>query len=139
MTAHAGVCTRLNAIADSFLPDRAQGLTLSAVSTSSLERAIAGALRATITDHGPITAEHIGSAVKRIAGNLQNAELGRLAAADLGRRRAASMTKRQMRDFAEGGSAGGRSAWAGLSPAERSAEMKRRAAKRRHSGRPPAL
>lgn len=40
-----------------------------------LERAIAGALRATIRDHGPITPEHIGSAVKRIVGNLRNAHL----------------------------------------------------------------
>jgi len=38
-----------------------------------IERAIAGALRATIHDHGPITVEHIGSAVKRIVGNLANA------------------------------------------------------------------
>jgi len=34
----------------------------------ALERAIAGALRAAIKDHGPITPEHIGSAVKRILG-----------------------------------------------------------------------
>jgi hypothetical protein len=42
---------------------------------SRLERAIAGALRAAIHDHGPITAEWIGSAVKRIVGNLRNAGL----------------------------------------------------------------
>jgi hypothetical protein len=33
--------------------------------SSSLERAIAGALRAAIHDQGPITADKIGSAVKR--------------------------------------------------------------------------
>jgi hypothetical protein len=38
-----------------------------------LERAIAGALRGAIHDHGPITAKEIGSATKRIAGNLKNA------------------------------------------------------------------
>ncbi len=40
------------------------------------ERAIAGALRATIHDHGPITPERIGSAAKRVAGNLRNAAPG---------------------------------------------------------------
>lgn len=39
----------------------------------ALERAIAGALRSAIRDHGPITPEHIGSATKRVLGNLQNA------------------------------------------------------------------
>jgi hypothetical protein len=39
-----------------------------------VERAIAGALRATIHDHGPVTPEAIGSAVKRIMGNLRNRE-----------------------------------------------------------------
>lgn len=37
-----------------------------------LERAIAGALRSAIHDHGPITPEWIGSAVKRIVGQLRN-------------------------------------------------------------------
>jgi hypothetical protein len=36
------------------------------------ERAIVGALRSAIEAHGPITAEHIGSAAKRILGNLKN-------------------------------------------------------------------
>jgi hypothetical protein len=36
-----------------------------------VERAIAGALRAAIHDHGPVTPEAIGSAVKRIMGNLR--------------------------------------------------------------------
>jgi hypothetical protein len=39
---------------------------------SGLERAIAGALRATIHDHGPITSDKIGSAVKRVIGSLAN-------------------------------------------------------------------
>ena len=52
----------------------------------SLERAIAGALKAAIRDHGPITADKIGSAAKRIAGNLKNARLdGRDVAAGCGR------------------------------------------------------
>lgn len=38
----------------------------------SLLRAIVGALRAAINDHAPITPEHIGSAAKRILGNLVN-------------------------------------------------------------------
>jgi hypothetical protein len=99
---------------------------------SSLERAIAGALRATIHDHGPITAANLTSAVKRIAGNLRNADLGQLAAADLARKRweGTSEAERQQM-MAAAGSKGGRSAWAELTPAERSAEMKRRAAKRR--------
>ena len=42
--------------------------------SSSLERAIAGALRATIHDHGPITSDKIGSAVKRVIGNLANVD-----------------------------------------------------------------
>ncbi len=40
---------------------------------ASLERAIAGALRSTIHDHGPITLALVTSAVKRIVGNLANA------------------------------------------------------------------
>jgi hypothetical protein len=36
------------------------------------ERAIVGALRSAINDHGPITPETIGSAAKRIVGNLRN-------------------------------------------------------------------
>ncbi len=113
------------------LPDGAHSLTLALMSTSSLERAIAGALRAAIKDHGPIDAAGIGSAVKRIVGNLQNAQLGELAAADMGRRRWAGTTEEERRDaMAPIVSSGGRAAWAKLSPEERSAEMKRRAAKR---------
>jgi hypothetical protein len=46
----------------------------------SLERAIAGALRAAIHDHGPITADKIGSAAKRVAGNLKNVRVDGLGA-----------------------------------------------------------
>lgn len=42
------------------------------VSRPDIERAISGALRSAIRAHGPITPEHIGSAAKRIAGNLAN-------------------------------------------------------------------
>jgi transcriptional regulator with XRE-family HTH domain len=38
-----------------------------------LERAIVGALRSAINDHGPITADLIPSAAKRIVGNVVNA------------------------------------------------------------------
>lgn len=38
-----------------------------------LERAVAGALRSAIHDHGAITADKVGSAVKRVVGNLKNA------------------------------------------------------------------
>ena len=39
----------------------------------NIERAVVGALRHAIRDHGPITPEQIGSAAKRIVGNLKNA------------------------------------------------------------------
>ena len=42
-------------------------------SSDPQERAITGALRAAIRDHGPITPEHVGSAAKRVLGNLRNA------------------------------------------------------------------
>lgn len=46
---------------------------MSAIATDqALEGAIAGALRAAIHDHGPITLDRIGSAVKRVTGNLKN-------------------------------------------------------------------
>ena len=38
----------------------------------SVERAVAGALRAAIEDHGPITVDGIGSAVKRVVGSLRS-------------------------------------------------------------------
>lgn len=38
------------------------------IDTSRLERAISGALRAAIRDHGPIGPESIGSAAKRVIG-----------------------------------------------------------------------
>jgi hypothetical protein len=100
----------------------------------SLERAITGALRSAIRAHGPITPEHIGSAVKRIVGQLANAKLDGLARA-LGRRRwhgvsSADAHKIRSKGGRKGGQKGGRTAWAGVSKAERSAEMKRRAAVR---------
>jgi hypothetical protein len=39
----------------------------------ALERAVIGALRSAIHHHGPITMEWIGSAAKRVVGNLTNA------------------------------------------------------------------
>jgi hypothetical protein len=44
------------------------------VDRAAAERAITGALRSTINDHGPITHPVIGSATKRILGALQNIE-----------------------------------------------------------------
>jgi hypothetical protein len=38
----------------------------------AIERAITGALRAAVHDHGPIEADKIGRAVKRVVGNLRN-------------------------------------------------------------------
>lgn len=43
------------------------------VSREVLERAINGALRAAINDHGPITADRLNSAAKRVIGALANA------------------------------------------------------------------
>lgn len=39
----------------------------------SLFRSVVGSLRAAIHDHGPITLDRIGSAAKRVVGNLRNA------------------------------------------------------------------
>jgi len=39
---------------------------------SPIERAVVGALRSAIKDHGPITPQHIDSASKRVLGNLRN-------------------------------------------------------------------
>lgn len=93
----------------------------------SLERAIAGALRATIRDHGPITAERIGSAAKRVAGNLKNARLDGIAAA-LGRRGGLA-AKKAGANFAKLGGKGGR-AGRGV-PKPRSPEAQRRMLARR--------
>lgn len=92
----------------------------------SLERAIAGALRAAIKAHGPITAEHIGSATKRIVGNLRNARLEGLAAA-LGRR--GGLARAKAPDFARAQAAGGRAGKGKKKP--RSEEAKRRMLARR--------
>jgi hypothetical protein len=40
-----------------------------------LERAVAGGLRSAIHAHGPITPEWIGSAVKRVIGNLRTVDV----------------------------------------------------------------
>lgn len=90
-----------------------------------LERAILGALRAAIHDHGPITLDTMSSAAKRIVGNLANA--GGVGAAAMGRRRWRGTTAEEREAVA---SSGGRAAWEGLSPEERSAEMRRRAKRR---------
>jgi hypothetical protein len=92
----------------------------------SLERAIAGALRAAIKAHGPITPEHIGSATKRIVGNLRNARLDGLASA-LGRR--GGLARAKAPDFAEAQAAGGRAGRGVKKP--RSEEAKRRMLARR--------
>jgi hypothetical protein len=39
----------------------------------AIERAVLGALRSAINDHGPITADKLTSATKRVVGNLVNA------------------------------------------------------------------
>lgn len=97
-----------------------------ATEDDSLERAIIGALRAAIRDHGPITPEWIGSAAKRILGQLGNAKASGLAAA-LGRRRWAGVSEEDRREH-QASAAG--SYWANMTAKQRSAEMKRRAAKR---------
>lgn len=93
----------------------------------SLERAIAGALRAAINDHGPITVDKIGSAAKRVAGNLRNARLAGLAVA-LGRRGGLAR-KESGANFERMGRKGGR-AGRGV-PKPRSEEARRRMLARR--------
>ncbi len=43
------------------------------ISREAAERAVLGALRASINDHGPITPDKLSSATKRVLGNLVNA------------------------------------------------------------------
>lgn len=43
------------------------------ISREAVERAVLGALRSCIKDHGPITPEMLTSATKRVVGNLANA------------------------------------------------------------------
>jgi hypothetical protein len=88
----------------------------------SLERAIAGALRAAIKDHGPITADKIGSAVKRIMGNLPNAKASGLAAA-LGRRRWSGLSAEEQRAQH---SSMAKSMWANMTAEERAAFLRKR-------------
>ena len=107
---------------------------------AALERAVTGAIRSAIHDHGPINVTQIGSAVKRVVGNLRNARgIDRIAAAAMGRKRWASVSAEEhSRLAARAGRRGGRAAWGKLSAAQRSAEMKRRAAKRKRRSKPPA-
>jgi hypothetical protein len=88
----------------------------------SLERAIAGALRAAIRDHGPITADKIGSAAKRVLGNLKNARIDGLAR-EMARRRWDGVSAEER---SEHQAAAARAGWADLSAEERSREMSRR-------------
>ena len=90
----------------------------------SLERIVAGALRAAIHDHGPITLQTLGSAAKRIVGQLG----GAVGPAAMARRRWADTTAEERSEVT---AKGGRTAWASMTPEERSEEMRRRAAKRR--------
>lgn len=108
-----------------------------------LERAIAGALRSQIKDHGPITPEWIGSAVKRIMGQLKNANASGLASALAQKRwRATSPDERRAiaaevassrwdgvskTAHAKVASSGGKKAWAGKTAEEISEIMKERA------------
>jgi len=105
-----------------------------------LDRAITSALRDAIHEHGPITPDRIGSAVKRILGNLKNAGVSLAAAgAALVRHRWAGTTKEERRAATAGiVSKGGRAAWAGMSAEARSEEMKRRAALRKKRKRTAA-
>lgn len=100
-------------------------LAIMAKDDPSLERVIVGALRAAIRDHGPITPETIGSAAKRIAGNLVNAKAGALARG-LGRKRFSGMSDKEV---SEHQAAAASSYWAGMTKKQRSAEWKRRAEK----------
>jgi len=98
----------------------------------SLLRAIVGALRAAIHDHGPIGPQQVGSAAKRILGNLVNARPGGLERA-FGRRRWDGVSAEERANYL-GGLA--RARWASMTPEERSAEMRRRATKRQPTKRP---
>ena len=96
----------------------------------SLERAIVGALRSMYHAHGPITPEWFGSAAKRIAKQLANAKLDGLARV-MGRRRWEGVSAEERTRIAtKGGAKGGKTAWAGISKAERSKLLKARLNKR---------
>jgi hypothetical protein len=58
--------------AESLLADRDMRVAFGQSSPESLERLIGGALRSAIHDHGPITLQRIGSATKRVLGQLRN-------------------------------------------------------------------
>ncbi len=91
---------------------------------ADIERIVVGALRAAIKDHGPITLDRIGSAAKRVIGQLA----GAVGPAAMARRRWQGVPEEERLEIS---GAGGRAAWAGVSEAARSEEMRRRAAKRR--------
>lgn len=111
---------------------RARGVTLAGQAAAynppmpeeddSLERAIAGALRDTIRQHGPITLENMNSAIKRVAGNLRNAKIRGLAAV-MARRRWASVSKE---DRSQHQSAAAKSMWGKMNPTERAEFLRRR-------------
>lgn len=91
----------------------------------SLERAVTGALRGAIRDHGPITGDLVTSAAKRVIGNLKNARLGGIAAA-LGRQGGLANTKKAQ---AAKGRKGGRAGKGSKKP--HSEEARRRSLARR--------
>lgn len=95
-----------------------------------IERAIAGALRAAIRDHGPITPDRIGSATKRVLGNLRNArapdEAPSPAASSLARQRWEGMSEEERAREVAPAAAASRTRWGSMTAEERSAEMKRR-------------
>jgi hypothetical protein len=98
--------------------------------TDPLARAIAGALRAAIRDHGPITLERIASATKRILGQLRNAGASALGAALVRKRWAGKTAEQRAAEVGGIASSGGKAAWRGMSAKARSDEMRRRAQKR---------
>ena len=104
------------------MPSACRLLAMPAPEEDPLERAIAGALRDTIKTHGPITPQWIGSAVKRIVGNLRNAKIEAHARA-LGQRRWKGVSAAKS---AAHHSAAGKSAWSGMTDEEKSEEMSRR-------------
>lgn len=93
----------------------------------ALERSVSGALRSAIHDHGPITPAAIGSATKRVVGNLKNAAQPTSAAAaalgQLGGKAGRGKAKRRSRAHYKSMAA---SRWAGMTAEERSEEMRRR-------------
>lgn len=101
----------------------------------SIERAIAGALRATINAHGPVTLENMTSAVKRVAGNLRNAKVSGLARVMAERRWAGRSDEERSQHQSEAA----KSMWKGMTAKDRKAFLAKRgdairAAKRKKAG-----